>query len=118
MPYVFFRDTANKYNPNNHCGMVYSSQLCTEIIQNTKESKFIAEDIEKNGKQINIKYEAGDTVVCNLASINIAKVNPTTNNIEEIHNIALRILDNVITLNFYPIKETKITAFKYRSVGL
>jgi ribonucleoside-diphosphate reductase alpha chain len=55
MPYVFFRDTANKYNPNKHKGMVYSSQLCTEIIQNTKEPKFIEEKTE-NGL-ITIKYK-------------------------------------------------------------
>jgi len=46
MPYVFFRDTANKYNPNKHEGMVYSTQLCTEIIQNTKEPKFVEETDE------------------------------------------------------------------------
>ncbi len=116
MPYVFFRDTANKYNPNKHAGMVYSTQLCTEIIQNTKEPKFVEEKTED--WLVTIKYKPGDTVVCNLASINVAKVNPNTNDIEEVHNIAMRILDNVITMNFYPVEETKLTAMKYRAVGL
>jgi ribonucleoside-diphosphate reductase alpha chain len=50
-----------------------------------------------------------------LASINIAKVNDDKT-IEEVTKIAMRILDNVIELNFYPIKESEITAKKYRSV--
>lgn len=115
MPYAFFRDTANKFNPNKHSGNVYSTQLCCEIIQNTSPSKFIEEEID-DGK-IRIEYEAWDNVVCNLASINVAKVN-TDEEIEKVIPIAMRVLDNVIDLNFYPIKETKITAEKYRSVGL
>jgi len=55
-------------------------------------------------------------VVCNLASINVAKVNPFTKDMEQVHNIAMRILDNVITMNFYPVLETKLTAMKYRAV--
>jgi ribonucleoside-diphosphate reductase alpha chain len=53
--------------------------------------------------------------VCNLASINVAKVN-TDEEIKKVIPVVMRLLDNVITLNFYPIKETKITAEKYRSV--
>lgn len=113
MPYVFFRDTVNKLNPNNHKGNIYSTQLCTEIAQNTSPSTFI-EETEAEGT-VNIKYTTGDTVVCNLASINIAKVH-TPEEIEKIIPIAMRILDNVITLNYYPIKEAEITAKKYRSV--
>ncbi len=115
MPYVFFRDTVNKLNPNNHKGNIYSTQLCTEIAQNTSPSTFI-EETEAEGT-VNIKYTTGDTVVCNLASINIAKVH-TPEEIEKIIPIAMRILDNVITLNYYPIKEAEITAKKYRSVWL
>jgi len=115
MPYVFFRDTVNRLNPNKHAGNIYSSQLCTEICQNTSASKFIEETLE-DGK-ILIKYEPGDTVVCNLASINVAKVNQPEM-IEKIIPIAMRILDNVITLNYYPIEETRRTAMRYRSVGL
>ena len=115
MPYVFFRDTVNRLNPNKHAGNIYSSQLCTEICQNTSASKFVEETLE-DGK-ILIKYEPGDTVVCNLASINIAKVS-THEVIEKIIPIAMRMLDNVITLNYYPIAEAKRTAMRYRSVGL
>ena len=115
MPYVFFRDTVNRLNPNNHKGNIYSTQLCTEICQNTSPSKFI-EEIEEDGT-VSIKYTAGDTVVCNLASINIAKVH-TPEEIAKVLPIAMRVLDNVITLNFFPIKEAELTAKKYRSVGL
>ena len=115
MPYAFFRDTANKLNPNKHAGMVYSTQLCTEIIQNVKAAKYIEETIE-NGV-VHIKYVPGDMVVCNLASINVAKVH-TPDMINKTLPIAMRILDNVITLNFYPTKEAEATAMKYRSVGL
>lgn len=115
MPYVFFRDTVNRANPNKHAGNIYSSQLCTEICQNTSITKFVEEKLE-DGKIV-IRYEPGDTVVCNLASINVAKVNDAKT-IEEIVPLALRILDNVITLNYYPIQEAKRTAMNYRSIGL
>ncbi len=116
MPYVFFRDTVNKLNPNKHAGNIYSTQLCTEICQNTKAPEFVAEEIDEQGN-LSIKYIPGDTVVCNLASINIAKVN-TPEMIEKVTEITMRLLDNVITLNYYPIKEAELTAKKYRSVGL
>ena len=115
MPYAFFRDTANKLNPNKHEGMVYSTQLCTEIIQNVKAAKFIEETIEDG--VVHVKYQPGEMVVCNLASINVAKVN-TPEKINKVIPTAMRILDNVITLNFYPTKEAEHTAMKYRSVGL
>ncbi len=116
MPYVFYRDTVNEVNPNKHAGNVYSTQLCTEICQNTSPSIFNAETVDADGN-VNIQHKAGDTVVCNLASINVAKVN-TQKDIDEVFPIAMRILDNVITLNFYPIAESEYTAKRYRSVGL
>ena len=115
MPYAFFRDTVNAANPNKHAGNIYSTQLCVEICQNTSTSKFVEEELE-DGKIV-IKYEPGDSVVCNLASINVAKVN-TDEDIKKVVPIAMRLLDNVIDLNFYPIKEAQRTALKYRSVWL
>jgi ribonucleoside-diphosphate reductase alpha chain len=116
MPYVFFRDTVNYLNPNKHTGNIYSTQLCTEICQNTIESKFDCETLNKDGK-IELCYIPGETVVCNLASINIAKVH-TDEEIATVIPVAMRVLDNTITLNFYPIKEAELTSTKYRSVGL
>ncbi|NUJ98006.1 ribonucleoside-diphosphate reductase subunit alpha [Candidatus Gracilibacteria bacterium] len=116
MPYAFFRDTVNKANPNKHAGNVYSTQLCVEICQNTSPTKFVEESIDDLGNVI-IKYIPGDSVVCNLASINVAKVH-NDEDIKAVVPIVMRLLDNVIDLNFYPIKEAEITAKKYRSVGL
>ncbi len=115
MPYVFYRDTVNALNPNKHAGNIYSTQLCTEICQNTAPSKFVEETLEDG--VISIKYTPGDSVVCNLASINIAKVNDDKT-IEKVIPIVMKILDNVIDLNYYPMKEAELTAKKYRSVGL
>lgn len=115
MPYVFFRDTVNRYNPNKHAGNVYSTQLCTEICQNTSATKFIEETIE-DGKII-IRYEPGDVVTCNLSSINIAKVN-TEDEIKKVYPVVMRILDNIIILNQFPVKAAERTAKRYRSVAL
>jgi len=113
MPYVFYRDTVNKLNPNKHAGNIYSTQLCTEICQNTSAAKYVEESIEDGN--IVIKYTPGDSVVCNLASVNIAKVN-TDEDIAAVTPIVMRILDNVIDLNYHPIKEAERTAKRYRSV--
>lgn len=113
MPYVFYRDTVNELNPNKHAGNIYSTQLCTEICQNTSPSKYVDETLEDG--MITIKYTPGDSVVCNLASINIAKVYDDKT-IEKVTPIVMKILDNVIELNYYPMKESEITAKKYRSV--
>ncbi len=115
MPYVFFRDTVNRFNPNKHAGNIYSTQLCTEICQNTSSSKYVEETIE-DGK-ITIKYEPGDLVVCNLASLNVATVYEEEV-MQQVFPVVMRLLDNVITLNYYPIQEAKRTATRYRSVGL
>lgn len=115
MPYAFFRDTVNSLNPNKHAWNIYSTQLCVEICQNTSPSKYKEEVLED--WVISIKYEAWDSVVCNLASINVAKVN-TDEDIKKVIPVAMRVLDNVIDLNFYPIKEAEKTAKKYRSVWL
>lgn len=115
MPYVFFRDTVNRLNPNKHAGNIYSTQLCTEICQNTAPARFKEEVIE-DGKIV-IRYEPGDLVVCNLASINVATVHEPEM-IAQVFPVVMRILDNVITLNYYPVKEAEYTAMRYRSVGL
>lgn len=115
MPYVFFRDTVNRLNPNKHAGNIYSTQLCTEICQNTSPSKFVEETIEEG--KIVLRYEPGDLVVCNLASINVAKVY-NEKVMKKVFPVVMRTLDNVITLNYYPISEAQRTAMRYRSVGL
>lgn len=115
MPYVFFRDTVNRLNPNKHAGNIYSTQLCTEICQNTSASKFVEETIE-DGKIV-LRYDPGDLVVCNLASVNVATVHEPKI-IADVFPVLMRILDNVVTLNYYPIQEAKRTSERYRSVGV
>ena len=115
MPHVFFRDTVNRNNANQHAGSVYSTQACTEICQNSKPAEFI-EEVQKNGKIV-LRYKPGDLVVCNLASINVAKVHDDET-MAKIFPIIERIIDNVITLTSYPIEEARHTAMRYRSMGI
>ncbi|WP_251862521.1 ribonucleoside-diphosphate reductase subunit alpha [Clostridium sp. Marseille-Q2269] len=117
-PFIFFRDTVNKANPNKHKGMIYSSNLCHEIAQNMSESHLLEEEIaDDNGvKQVVQKVKAGDMVTCNLNSINLSKVKK-----EEFSDcipLQIRMLDNVISINKLPVKESRITSDKYRAIGL
>ena len=115
MPHVFFRDTVNRNNANQHAGNVYSTQACTEICQNSSPAEFI-EEVQENGKIV-LRYKPGDLVVCNLASINVAKVHDDET-MAKIFPIIERIIDNVITLTSYPIEEARHTAMRYRSMGI
>ncbi|WP_034749014.1 ribonucleoside-diphosphate reductase subunit alpha [Halalkalibacter wakoensis] len=114
-PYMFYRDTVNRANANRHEGMVYCSNLCTEITQNMKATTVVEEKTE-DGKIIVVK-EPGDFVVCNLSSINLAKA-VTEDVLERLIPIQVRMLDNVIDLNNIPVPQAQITNQKYRSIGL
>ncbi|KHF41500.1 ribonucleoside-diphosphate reductase subunit alpha [Halalkalibacter okhensis] len=114
-PYMFYRDTVNRANANRHQGMVYCSNLCTEITQNMKATTVVEEKTE-DGKIIVVK-EPGDFVVCNLSSINLAKA-VTEDVLERLISIQVRMLDNVIDLNNIPVPQAQITNQKYRSIGL
>ena len=120
-PFIFNRDTVNKANPNKHKGMIYSSNLCTEIAQNMSPSESISTEIvDENGDTIIVnKTKPGDFVECNLASLTLGKVdvnNPT--DLEETVRTIVRALDNVIDLNYYPTPYAKVTNKKYRAIGL
>ncbi len=151
-PFLCWKDTANRTNPNFHVGHIRSSNLCTEIFQNTnpnhykiklefedgtidtyEEKDLIVVDsgITKrankvsaldsiNGKKVFIVEKErvdGDTAVCNLASINLSRIN-TKEDIKRVVPIVVRMLDNVIDLNFYPLRKVKVTNLKSRSIGL
>ncbi len=100
-PWVTFKDACNIRSPQDHVGVVNCSNLCTEITLNTSET---------------------ETAVCNLGSINLEKhiVNGQLN--EELFQdtiaTAIRMLDNVIDINFYPTKETQNSNLKHRPIGL
>ncbi|QKF93098.1 ribonucleoside-diphosphate reductase subunit alpha [Campylobacter sp. CCUG 57310] len=152
MPFLCFKDNANRANPNDHDGLIRSSNLCTEIFQNTEpnyykikitfdngeEMVFDEEDdvtidsgITKKAKKLSaldsldrkqifiVEKEnvEGKTAVCNLASINLSKIN-SKEDIKRVVPIAVRMLDNVIDLNFYPHKKVKHTNLSSRSIGL
>ncbi len=114
-PFIFFRDTVNRANPNKHAGMIYSSNLCTEIMQNMSPTEFISEELEDG--VIVTRQKPGDFVVCNLSSLNLGRVR-SYEDIARIVPIQMRMLDNVIDLNFYPVKQAQFTNKKYRAVGL
>lgn len=118
-PFIFFRDTVNKMNPNAHAGMIYASNLCHEIAQNMSETTMKEEytEYDKDNNPIVVtKTYAGDMVTCNLNSINLGKV--TREELHDIIPLQIRMLDNVITLNQFPVQEAEITANKYRAIGL
>ncbi|MBC1407829.1 ribonucleoside-diphosphate reductase subunit alpha [Listeria innocua] len=116
-PFMFYRDEVNRMNPNKHEGMVYSSNLCTEIMQNMSQTKMIQEII--SGDQIVITKQAGDFVVCNLSSVNLGRaVVAEEGTLERLIEVEVRMLDNVIDLNELPVPQATITNQKYRSIGL
>jgi ribonucleoside-diphosphate reductase alpha chain len=151
-PFLGFKDHANKANPNDHAGIIRSSNLCTEIFQNTNPNhykirvKFFDQSVQIfeeddivttdlgvtkkankisaldtiGGKAVYIVDKEkvdGETAVCNLASINLYKIH-TQADIERVVPVAIRMLDNVIDLNFYPLEKVKATNSQTRAIGL
>lgn len=96
LPYIFFKDTTNKYNPNKDTGIIYCSNLCTESYSN-----FVADELIH---------------VCNLVSINHANV--SKNDLEEACTVSVRILDNTIELTSEPVEEASRHNSLYRVIGV
>ncbi|MEK4200297.1 ribonucleoside-diphosphate reductase subunit alpha [Cytobacillus sp. FSL K6-0265] len=114
-PFMFYRDEVNRMNANAHAGMIYCTNLCTEIVQNQSVTTRV-EEYTKDGKIV-IEKTPGDFVVCNLSSINLAKaVNEEV--IERLIPIQVRMLDNVIDINKIPVIQGQLTNKKYRAIGL
>lgn len=120
-PFAFFRDTVNKMNPNKHKGMIYSSNLCSEIMQNMsamdiKESEIINDE---QGCSVIKKIIPGDFVVCNLSSVVLGNLDVLDDKeIEYVVETQIRAMDNVIDLNYYSVPFAEITNKRYRSIGL
>ncbi len=100
-PWITFKDPSNIRSPQDHVGVVHSSNLCTEILLNSS---------------------ADETAVCNLGSINLAK-HVTAKGLDEKRlastvRAAVRMLDNVIDINFYPTVEAKNSNLRHRPIGL
>ncbi len=100
-PWITFKDPSNIRSPQDHVGVVHNSNLCTEITLNTS---------------------ATETAVCNLGSINFARHITDgafdTEKVQVTLKTAMRMLDNVIDLNFYPTIEAQTSNMKHRPVGL
>lgn len=100
-PWVTFKDSSNIRSPQDHAGVVHSSNLCTEITLNTS---------------------VDETAVCNLGWVNLSRHTLAgvldRQKIEETVSTAMRMLDNVIDLNFYPTIEAKNSNMRHRPVGL
>ena len=120
-PFAFNRDHVNRMNPNKHAGIIYCSNLCTEIAQNMSAMEELeSETIEIDGEAIVIeRHKAGDFVVCNLASLILPNIDTEDEEqLRQVIDITIRALDNVIDHNFYPIPYAKITNQRCRAIGL
>jgi ribonucleoside-diphosphate reductase alpha chain len=104
-PWITFKDACNVRSPQQHAGVVHSSNLCTEITLNTSDT---------------------ETAVCNLGSVNLAQHLKDGPNGKEIDhdklkrtiNTAMRMLDNVIDINYYAVKKARDSNLRHRPVGL
>lgn len=120
-PFTFNRDIVNRANPNAHQGIIYCSNLCTEIAQNMSAIESVSTEVRtENGDTVVVKtVRPGDFVVCNLASLSLGHLPLEDEELmkEKVATV-VRALDNVIDLNFYPIPYAQITNHRYRSIGL
>ncbi len=100
-PWPTFKDSCNVRSPQDHAGVIHSSNLCTEITLNTSRE---------------------ETAVCNLGSVNLSKCIENKQINEQLLastvKTAIRMLDNVIDLNFYPVKEGEASNLRHRPIGL
>lgn len=120
-PFAFYRDRVNEANPNKHQGVIYSSNLCTEIAQNMSEIETVSTTVEtEDGDPVVVtKTKPGDFVVCNLASLVLGNIAlEDDEELKEVVHTVIRALDNVIDLNYYPVEYARITNQKYRAIGL
>lgn len=118
-PWITFKDPSNVRYSNQHAGTVHSSNLCTEILLHTKATKY-----HENSRKIK---EHGETAVCNLGSVNLknhlkqddhGKFTLDHDKLKNTVSLGLRMLDNVIDINFYPTEETRKSNLTHRPVGM
>ena len=118
-PWITFKDPSNVRYSNQHTGTVHSSNLCTEILLHTKPTKY-----HENSRKIK---EHGETAVCNLGSVNLknhlkqdehGKFTLDHDKLKNTVSLGLRMLDNVIDINFYPTEETRKSNLTHRPVGM
>ncbi|KZE39013.1 ribonucleotide-diphosphate reductase subunit alpha [Bhargavaea cecembensis] len=115
VPFMFYRDEVNRMNPNKHEGLIYSSNLCSEIAQNMSATT-ASQEVLEDGVIVS-RRTPGDFVVCNLSSINLGKAVPA-GVLGRLIDIQVRMLDNVIDLNQIPVLQAQETNRRYRGIGL
>ena len=114
MPYIFFKDTANRLNHNSHKGMIGNGNLCMESFSNFSPTKDFKETREGH---IGItKNHLGEVHTCNLVSINLAEIED--DELERVSILAVRLLDNTIELTKTPIRESERHNDLYRTIGV
>lgn len=120
-PFIFNRDIVNRMNPNGDKGMIYCSNLCTEIAQNMSEISLQSQEIiEVDGEEVVVTTtKPGEFVVCNLASLTLGRLDVDNDKeMQDIIHSVVRALDNVIDINLFPLPYAKINNGKYRPIGL
>ena len=120
-PFVFNRDIVNKMNPNGDKGIIYCSNLCTEIAQNMSAIELQSQEIvDVDGEKVVVTTtKPGDFVVCNLASLTLGRLNVNSDKeMKETIQSVVRALDNVIDINLFPLPYAKVNNSKYRPIGL
>ena len=109
------------YKRQGHAGVIYCSNLCTEIAQNMAPIETVSTELKTHeGDTVVVTTtRPGDFVVCNLASLSLGRL-PVDDGpaLAEVVRTAVRALDNVIDLNFYPLPYAQLTNQRYRSIGL
>ncbi len=124
-PFLFFRDAVNRDNANG--GMIYCSNLCTEIAIPMSTPTIVTEKIEKDGEDIMVQYtRPGDIPTCNLSSTNLSKLAKVRiaggdwkAYLAELIPVQYRMLANVVLLNEQDeMPQTKISSLRKREVGL
>ncbi|RSK36528.1 ribonucleoside-diphosphate reductase subunit alpha [Bhargavaea beijingensis] len=115
VPFMFYRDEVNRMNPNKHEGLIYSSNLCSEIAQNMSATS-ASQEVLEDGVIVS-RRTPGDFVVCNLSSVNLGKAVPA-GVLGRLIDIQVRMLDNVIDLNQIPVLQAQVTNQRYRGIGL
>ncbi len=117
LPYVFFKDTTNTLNPNQHRGLIGNANLCTESFSNFSPSKVSPKKLSEDGTKITQDITAGETHTCNLVSLNWAEFD-SIHTAQEMSRLAVRILDNTIDVSTPPIPEAEKHNNEYRILGV
>lgn len=122
-PYMYYHDTSARMNPNEHAGMPFGSNLCSEIIQNMEVDKMVSEEMDKDGFVV-AKTLGEGLVTCNLSSLVLNNVfnddlkeEEQSKFLQRVVDIQYRMLDNVISLNRTPVPQANHTNSLYRAVG-